>query len=239
MLVAASGGASASAGSTTMPEHLHDVSSRDERYGAIGTDGANVARYLLDLDDAPETTFNFCGGMMFGLVLSDALRAHLTEVAARGSADVAQPKVYGADTWRMEQRPGYTRDASADNVAVFHGREVRRVPNAAGGMGFVIHLSLANGTDIEGWTGEEIDEYAGWLSDRQRRWRDGPLLESEGFETFRTKFGPDAFTLHHRFYLHLDTGGRMWLAAEDGCEGVPENRGRDFPKARSPLSFFG
>ena len=29
---------------------------------------------------------------------------------------------------------GYTKDASADNKLVFHGREVRKVPDAAGGM---------------------------------------------------------------------------------------------------------
>lgn len=127
----------------------------------------------------------------------------------------------------------------------------RQVPDAAGGMGFVIHLSFAgdeaNGpasgrrVDPEGWTKEEVAEYSGWLSDRQRRWRDRALLEREGFETFGDRFGPEAFTLHHRFYLHLDGGGAVWLAAEDGCEGTPSPPApppRDYPKARSAFSFF-
>ena len=80
------------------------------------------------------------------------------------------------------------------------------------------------------------------MSDQQRRWRDGNLLTSEGFDTFAQKFGPDAFTLHHRFYLHLDGGGAVWLAAEDGCEGTPQPPAppaRDFPtNARNAFSFF-
>lgn len=62
-------------------------------------------------------------------------------------------------------------------------------------------------------------KYSGWLSDQQRRWRNGSLLRSEGFDTFEARFGPEAFTLHHRFYLHRDGAGAVWLAAEDGCEG--------------------
>lgn len=34
-----------------------------------------------------------------------------------------------------------------------------QVASAAGGMGFVLHLSLANGSDAEGWTKQEIAEY--------------------------------------------------------------------------------
>ena len=81
------------------------------------------------------------------------------------------------------------------------------MPWAPGGGGMAIHLSFAGepgADDPEGWTGEEVDEYAGWLSDRQRRWRDGSILVEEGFEAFRERFGPEAFTLHHRFYLHVD-----------------------------------
>ena len=33
--------------------------------------------------------------------------------------------------------------------------------------------------------------------------------------------GEKAFTLHHRFYLHLDRSNQLWLSAEDGCEGRP------------------
>ena len=62
--------------------------------------------------------------------------------------------------------------------------------------------------------------YDGWAHDASRRWRKSQQLVQEGFRNFNEKFGADAFTLHHRFYLHRDTRGRLWLAAEDGCEGV-------------------
>ena len=63
--------------------------------------------------------------------------------------------------------------------------------------------------------------YDGWGHDSQRTWREGQRLEREGFTAFRTKFGPDAFSLHHKFYLHLDARNQLWLSAEDGCEGTP------------------
>ena len=70
------------------PTQLYAADARQTRYGA------NVARYLVDLHDHPPgATFNFCGGMMFGLVLSDALRSHLATVAANGESDPAQPVV--------------------------------------------------------------------------------------------------------------------------------------------------
>jgi hypothetical protein len=70
------------------PTQLYAADARQTRYGA------NVARYLLDLHDHPPgATFNFRGGMMFGLVLSDALRSHLATVAANGECDPAQPVV--------------------------------------------------------------------------------------------------------------------------------------------------
>ncbi len=99
---------------------------------------------------------------------------------------------------------------------------MRKVKNAAGGMGFVLHLSFAgaSGEDMEGWTPQEIGEYDGWGHDSSRHWRKGEELELEGFKTFRSKFGESAFTLHHRFYLHLDRQNQLWLSAEDGCEGV-------------------
>ena len=58
------------------PAQLYDTDARDAHYGAAADAHAmNVAQYLLDLDNAgtPESSF-FCGGMMFGLVMSDALR---------------------------------------------------------------------------------------------------------------------------------------------------------------------
>ena len=107
-----------------------------------------------------------------------------------------------------------------DNVQVFHGREVRRVPSAAGGMEFVLQVSHADEDDPEGWTQQERAAYDGWGHDSARVWRDGERLEKEDFGAFRNKFGAKAFTLHHRFYLHLDRN-RLWLSAEDGCEGFP------------------
>ena len=173
---------------------------------------------------------------MFGLVLSDVLRRHLEGVAAAGEHDAGQPRVYPASVRRMAQIPdGYAQDAAADNVRVFHGREVRQVAGL-GDMGMAIHLSLAGGDDPEGWTPQEISEYSGWLSDRQRRWRNADLLTAEGFDSFSAKFGAEAFTLHHRFYLHLDDKGGLWLAAEDGCEGVAQPSA---PKSKSPFSLFG
>ena len=73
--------------------------------------------------------------MMFQLVLSDKLRSHLADVAKSDAAG-SQPVVYDAKTNRMAKMPGYTKNASADNIHIFHGREVRQVPSAAGGFGF-------------------------------------------------------------------------------------------------------
>jgi len=188
---------------------------RDEMYRG------NVAQYLVDLHDA-RGTFDFCGGMMFQLVLSDKLRAHLAEVAEGGGVEDndKQPAIQDASTRRMAQMAGHERSAAADNIALFHGREVRQVDDAAGGMGMALHLSLANSNDPEGWTAQELKGYDGWGHDSGRQWRDGAMLEGEGFSNFRSKFGQKAYTLHHRFYWHLDQGSRLWLSAEDGCEGV-------------------
>lgn len=188
---------------------LYDPVARDAHY-----DG-NIAQHVVDLHDS-RATFNFCGGMLFQLVLSDQLRAHLSDVAQRGGD---QPVVHDEAKARMAQVPGYVKSHAADNVLTFHGREVRQVPTAAGGMNFVLHLSLANGDDPEGWTQEELARYDGWGHDSSREWRKGDQLEREGFTSFRTKFGPEAFSLHHRFFWHLDQQNRLWLSAEDGCEG--------------------
>jgi len=174
----------------------------------------SIGKYLLSLHD-DKKTFNFCGGMMFQLVLSDALQRHL---ASMEDKDV---KVYGSEYSRMHSIPNYDQSAFADNVALFHGREIRRVPDASGGMGFVLHLSLANGDDPQGWTKNEINGYDGWGHDVGRDWRTGERLEQEGFSNFRQMFGPDSFALHHRFYLHVDRNNDLWLSAEDGCEGTP------------------
>lgn len=194
----------------TATRHLHDPSARDEFYGQP----MNVAKYLVDLHDA-NAPFDFCGGMMFQLVLSNKLREHLALVA-QGAGE--QPMVFDSFKPRMFMTPGYSQDAHADNVKVFHGREIRQVPNAAGGMGFVLQLSMAEG-DPEGWTAEEIKEYDGWGHDSGRNWRNADRWEKEDFHRVKAKFGERAFGLHHRFYLHFDFMNRMWLSAEDGCEG--------------------
>jgi hypothetical protein len=56
-------------------QQLYDLSAWDVQYGS------NIAQYLVDLHDHG-ATFDFCGGMMFQLVLSDALQTHLRQVAS-------------------------------------------------------------------------------------------------------------------------------------------------------------
>ncbi|CAJ1368561.1 unnamed protein product [Effrenium voratum] len=201
----------ATATATTGTKHLYDPSARDEFYGQP----LDVAKYLVDLHDA-KAPFDFCGGMMFQLVLSEKLRAHLASEGAE------PPVVFDSFKPRMFMTPGYSQDADADNVRIFHGREIRQVPHASGGMGFVLQLSMAEG-DPEGWTPEEIKEYDGWGHDSGRSWRTADRWEQEGVQGVKAKFGDRAFGLHHRFYLHFDFLNRMWLSAEDGCEGHPAN----------------
>ena len=77
--------------------------------------------------------------------------------------------------------PVHMSAAKADDVRLFHGREIRKVPTAAGGMGFVLQLvSATEATDPEGWTPPEREGYDGWGHDARRTWRDGDRLESEG-----------------------------------------------------------
>ena len=187
---------------------LYDPAARDAKYKG------NWAQYLVDLHDA-KGTFDFCGGMMFQLVLSDTLRGRLAAVAAGGGS--GQPVVFDATKTRMSQTDGYSQPAHADNVAVFHGREVRKAPDAAGGMGFALHLSDTE-ADPEGWSSLERADYNGWGHDSGRPWRNMQLWEAEGAQ-LQAKFGDAAFGLHHRFYLHLDRQDGFWLSAEDGCEG--------------------
>ena len=191
---------------------LIEPTQRDEHYGS------NIAQYLVDLHDN-QVTFDFCGGMMFQLSLSEKLRSHLVNVA--NDDDVSQPVIFDAEKARMSNLEKYKQNADADNVTIFHGRELRQVPNAKGGMGFVLQLSLCDGNDSEGWTEEEINTYDGWGHDSGRTWRQADRYESEGFKTFKEKFGSKAFGLNHRCYLHLDKQKQMWLSAEDGCEGTP------------------
>jgi hypothetical protein len=228
----------ASSSSSSSPDAIC-ISPAEQREATNDARNTNMAQYLVDLHDA-QATFDFCGGMMFQLVLTDKLRNHLAQVAAAApeqqqqQQQEQQPVVFDATKSRMHQIPNYISSADADNVRIFHGREIRQVKNAAGGMGMVLQLSWANTdssndnsssssivVDPDGWTRAEIQGYDGWKHDVGRVWRNGQRLQDEGFVDFVEKFGPTAFTLNHRFYLHLDRAGALWLAAEDGCEGTP------------------
>jgi len=171
----------------------------------------NMAKVILDLHDKKEI-FDFCGGMMFQLVLSDKMRSDLMSAAD-------QPVVFDASVRRMAQIPDYSESSFADNTVFFHGREVRKVPTAAGGMGMVLQLVSVKG-DPEGWSDEELREYNGWGHDSGRKWRNAADHAGEGNSIYQEKFGPSAFGLHHRFYWHFDRNNGLWLSAEDGCEGV-------------------
>lgn len=226
---------------TSSKSHLFIPSERDEYYQG------NVAQYLLDLHNEG-ATFNFCGGMMFQLVLSEKLQTHLKSVVAEKDKQ-KQPIIHPAAQPLMKFIPNYKKSSFADNISIFHGRELRKIPTANGGMGFVLQLSYAdpsataseggvslsstalgkgadtewngNPVDPQGWSSEEITTYDGWRSDRFRQWRKCSTYETEGYITFGKEFGNEAFGLNHRFYLHLDDNQRMWLCAEDGCEGTP------------------
>uniref|UniRef100_A0A7S4IM50 Uncharacterized protein n=1 Tax=Odontella aurita TaxID=265563 RepID=A0A7S4IM50_9STRA len=80
----------------TATSDLYEPAKRDAQYGK------NVAQYLLDLHDS-KATFDFCGGMMFQLVLSDMLKDHLTKVAVDESKD--QPFIHDSSKMRMFRIP--------------------------------------------------------------------------------------------------------------------------------------
>ena len=201
--------ASPRAGSPTCVEAMAPIQLADDKFTG------NVAQYLVDLHDS-KAAFNFCGGMLFQLKLTDMLRAHLSEVAKSGSGQV---EVFDASKGRMSQIPAYAKNGDADNARLFHGREIRQVPDAAGGMGFVLQLSHA-GEDPEGWSSQERETYDGWGHDQGRTWRKADVYESEGWSNFKATFGDKAYGLNHRCYWHLDSQNKLWLSAEDGCEGV-------------------
>ncbi len=199
---------------SSSPTAIYDPSVRDEKYQG------NFAKYVVDLHDS-KATFNFCGGMMFQLVLSDKLRERLSAAAAgKGSPLV----VHEARHSRMSSLSTYKKNSAADDASIFHGREVRNVAGAAGGMGFVLHLSDSSEDDPEGWSPEERDDYDGWGHDGGRPWRKLKQWEDEGVTNFREKFGGKAYGLHHRCFWHLDNKNRLWLSAEDGCEGFAAHR---------------
>ena len=203
--------------SLSMADTMAQSPNNDDAATVSNSDNKKIAKYLVNLHDNQET-FDFCGGMMFQLVLTDALRDHLLKTADSNTDDV---KVY-ENTPRMFNTPNYQQTSDADNIEYFHGREIRNVPNAKGGMGMVLQLSLANGNDKEGWTSAEISRYDGWGHDSGREWRKGTQLVEEGYTNFKNQFGNQAFSLHHRFYFHRDIFGSLWLAAEDGCQGTPK-----------------
>ena len=91
----------------------------------------------------------------------------------------------------MSQVPGYDKSNFADDATFFHGREVRKVPNAAGGMNFVLQLSAVARTRTAGSRGKS-DGYDGWGHDSSRVWRDGKRLEDEGVAGFRERYGPNS-----------------------------------------------
>lgn len=233
----------AAAPNSEKKSHLYIPSERDEYYQG------NVAKYLLDLHEEG-AILNFCGGMMFQLVLTEKLQTHLKSVAvdSSGEGKHKQPIIHPASQSLMSRTPDHKKSSFADNIQSFHGRELRKIPTANGGMGFVLQLSYAdpsatsqelssssdvgkgadaqwNGAlvDQQGWSKEEISTYDGWRSDQFRQWRKCSMYEDEGYTTFGKEFGNEAFGLNHRFFLHLDNQNKMWLSAEDGCEGTPSD----------------
>jgi len=160
---------------TTSKVNLYEPATRDKKYQG------NFAQYLVDLHDA-RATFNFCGGMMFQFVLSDKLRERLA-ILAQGNVDSLV--VHAANFKRMQSTPNYSKSSTADNHTYFHGREIRKAKGAAGGLGFVLHLSDTE-NDPEGWTSQERKDYNGWGHDSGRPWRKLKQWETEGVKGFKS-----------------------------------------------------
>ena len=77
-----------------MAETLYEPHAREAEFGK------NYARMLVAMHDA-RATFNFCGGMMFQLCLSGALRQRLARVAEGGDGTKEeQPVVFDASRGR-------------------------------------------------------------------------------------------------------------------------------------------
>ena len=119
-----------------MASRLFDIAARDTCCALRGGGGLDAARYLVDLHDA-EATCNFCGGMLFQLVLTDALGTHPMAVAKHqqetpvtAPATVPAVEVFNKMHKRMAAVEGYARRADADNLRFFHGP---RVDTAGGG----------------------------------------------------------------------------------------------------------
>lgn len=106
--------------------HLFNGAARDAHYNG------NMAQYLVDLHDS-KATFDFCGGMLFQFVLSVKLRQNLIAASKMDTKDctATQPVIYDAGVNRMAKMPNYGKSASADDVTLFHGREIRKVRTQA------------------------------------------------------------------------------------------------------------
>lgn len=107
-------------------DHLFNGAARDAHYNG------NMAQYLVDLHDS-KATFDFCGGMLFQFVLSVKLRQNLIATSKMDTKDctATQPVIYDAGVNRMAKMPNYGKSASADDVTLFHGREIRKVRTQA------------------------------------------------------------------------------------------------------------
>ena len=82
-------------------------------------------------------------GMMFQLVLSDKLKSHLQTVATSSNDNQQQqPIIHPSSQQLMNRIPNYSKSSYADNISIFHGRELRNIPKANGGMNFVLQLSM-------------------------------------------------------------------------------------------------
>ena len=88
-------------------------------------------------------------GMMFQLVLSDKLKSHLQTVAtsSKDNQQQQQPIIHPSSQQLMNRIPNYSKSSYADNISIFHGRELRNIPKANGGMNFVLQLSYADDND--------------------------------------------------------------------------------------------
>lgn len=105
-----------SSSTASSPDFIVDPAARDATYRD------NMAQYLLDLH-AANATFDFCGGMLFQLELTPALREYLGK-----GANVV---LHEANQRRMYQVQGYEKSSFADNVRYFHGRPTTTRPTRA------------------------------------------------------------------------------------------------------------
>ena len=73
----------------------------------------------------------------------------------------------------------------------------------------MLHLSLANGVDAEGWTQQEIAEYDGWGHDSSRRWRKAPQLQKESAFPLSENCSMTLYTNRRGFRTLLQSLGRQ------------------------------